>query len=180
MTISKKTKKAGAIVGTLTVFLVILGLFLPGLLEPTVADVIYPDEHLFVDETILLKTDETNDSVSVTCILHITNEWEKESGEIKAIAYVVETKNNFAISETEVEIGEIKADSTAKIDIPMELSNNSYKVKVLLFENDKLVIRGELLIRAYPVYSWEEIKRGEVEEQEWYVLNTATDFYQIR
>ena len=179
MTISKKTKKAGAIVGTMAVFLVILGLFLPGLLEPTVADPIYPDEHLFVDETILLKTDETNDTVSVTCILHITNEWEKGSGEIKAIAYVIETKNNFAISETEVEIGEIKADSTAKVDIPLVLSNSSYKIKVLLFENEKLVIRGELMIRAYPKYTWEEIARYNF-SQEWELSNSYVDFSMVR
>ena len=149
------------------------------MLGPTIALPNYPDEHLFVDETVLLKTDETNDTVNVTCILFLTNIWEKNSEELKGIAYVIETENNFAISETEVEIGVVEADATTKIDIPVILSNNSYKVKVLLFENGKLVIKGKLTISAYPIYSWEEIKRGDVEHQEWYVKNSEIDFYQI-
>lgn len=178
MALSKKTKKAGALTGILLILIVVLGAFLPGLLEP-VSGVSYPNEHLFVDETILLKTDETNDTVSVTCILHLTNIWEKESYELKAIAYVIETENNFAISETEIDIGIIKSDSTTKVDIPVVFSNNSYKVKVLLFEKDKLVIRGELIISAYPIYSWEEIRREKI-DQEWYLYNSYTEFKQIR
>lgn len=180
MKLTKKTKKAGALTGILTVVIAMFCVFLPGLLEPTMALPAFPDEHLFVDETVLLKTDETNDTVNVTCILYITNIWEKISDELKVIAYVIETENNFAISETEVEIGLVEADATAKVDIPVVLSNNSYKVKVLLFENGKLVIRGELIISAYPIYSWEDIERGKVEHQEWHVTNSATDFYQIR
>ena len=180
MKLSKKTKKAGALTGILVIIIVMLGIFLPGLLEPTVAVTAFPVEHLFVDTTYLLKTDETNDTVNVTCDLYLTNIWEKESGEIKAIAYIIEIKNNFAIFKTDVEIGLINADSTAEIEIPVVLSNNSYKVDVLLFEDGKLVIKGELTISAHPIYSWEDIERGKVEEQEWYVYNSATDFYQIR
>ena len=180
MNMSKKTKKAGAVIGFLVVFIIILGMFLPGILEPTVADITYPDEHLFVDETVLLKTDETNDTVNVTCNLFITNIWKKESSEMKAIAYVIETQNNFAVFEKEVEIGIIDSDSTEKVEIPVMLSNNSYKVKVLLFENGKLVIKGELTISAYPIYSWLDIEHGKVEHQEWRLHNSMTEFYQVR
>ena len=180
MKITKKAKKAGALAGILVTLFAIMGIFLPEMFEPTLAVTTLPDEHLFVDETILLKTDETNDTVNVTCILHLTNIWEIESETLKAIAYVIETENNFAISETEVDIGIISADSTTKVDIPVILSNNSYKIKVLLFEKGKLVIKGELSIRAYPIYSWEEIEHGEVAHQEWYVHNSRTDFYQVR
>ena len=160
------------------IIIVIFGTFLPGLLEP-VAGVSFPDEHLFVDETILLKTNETNDTVSVICILFLTNIWSKESDDLKAIAYVVETENNFAVSETEIDIGKVESDSTKKVDIPVVFSNNSYKVKVLLFEKGKLVIKGELTIRAYPIYSWEEIKREKI-DQVWYLYNDFTEFAQVR
>lgn len=180
MKMSKKTKKAGALAGILVIVIVMLGTFLPGLLETPVAGISFPDEHLFVDKTYLLKTDETNDTVNVTCNLYLTNIWEKESGEIKAVSYVIETENNFAVFKTSVEIGLIDADSTAEIEIPVVLSNNSYKVDVLLFEDGKLVITGELTISARPIYSWEDIKRGKADEQEWYVYNAATEFHQIR
>jgi len=180
MKITKKTKKAGALAGIFVILIIILGIFLPGLLEPTIAGKIYPDEHLFVDKTYLLKTDETNDTVNVTCNLYITNTWKKESGEIKAIAYVIETKNNFAVFKTDVEIDIINAESTTEVEIPVALSNNSYKIDVLLFENGKLVITGELTISARPIYSWEDIERGKVDEQKWDVYNSGTNFYQIR
>ena len=171
-------KKAGAVIGMLVIFVVMLGIFLPGILKSTVADISFPDEHLFVDETILLKTDETNDTVNVTCDLYLTNIWEKESGEIKAITYVIENENNFAVFKTNVTIGLIEADSTAEVEIPAVLSNNSYKVNVLLFEDGKLVITGELTISAHPIYSWEDIERGKV--QIWNVYNARTEFHQIR
>jgi len=177
---SKKTKKAGALAGILVIVIVMLGIFLPGLLETPVVGISFPDDHLFVDKTYLLKTDETNDTVNVTCNLYLTNIWEKESGEIKAVIYVIETENNFAVFKTSVEIGLIDADSTAEIEIPVVLSNNSYKADVLLFEDGKLVITGELTISARPIYSWEDIKRGKADEQEWYVYNAATEFHQIR
>lgn len=180
MELTKKTKKAGALTGILVIIIVMLGAFLPGLLEPSIAETAFPDEHLFVDTTYLLKTDETNDTVNVTCTLYLTNIWEKESGEIKAIAYVIETENNFALFKTNVTIGLINADSTAEVEIPIVLSNNSYKVDVLLFEDGKLVIKGELTISARPIYSWEDIERGKVAKQKWDVYNAVTEFHQIR
>ena len=129
----KNKKKAGALVGLIFTSIVVFSVILTGMFESTIAVKTYPDQHLFVDQTILLKTNETNETVDIICILYLTNIWEKESGELKGAAYVIETENNFAISETEIEIGLIKADSTTKIEIPIVLSNNSYKVKVLLY-----------------------------------------------
>jgi hypothetical protein len=51
---------------------------------------------------------------------------------------------------------------------------------VLLFKKGKLVIKGEITIRAYPIYTREEIKRGKVDHQEWNEHNARTEFYQVR
>ena len=188
MKISKKTKKAGIAVMTIAVVLVIaFGVFSMMMTKPIVAEPSFPAEHLFVDATYLLRTDETNESVNITCNLYLTNIWEKESGEIKAIAYVIETGNNFAVYKETVEIGTIGANSTAEIEIPIVLSNNSYKVEILLFENEKLVIKGKLTISAYPIYVWDEVGHGDTGEtprvqkfKGWDISNTASDFEQIR
>lgn len=185
MNISKKTKKAGIFATTLSVIMIVLiGVFLSGMLKPSLAQPQYPKDHLFVDATYLLKTDETNDSVDITCNLYLTNIWEKESGEIKAVAYVIETSNNFAVFKNTVEIGVIGANQTAEIEIPVVLSNNSYKVEILIFENGKLVIKGVLTISAHPVYVWRDIDRGKGEKElvleGWSVVNTKQDFYQVR
>ena len=186
MLLSKRAKKASFLLGTISVIIIIFaGVVLSGMMKTTVAKKTYPEEHLFVDATFLLKTDETNDSVNITCDIYLTNIWDKGSGEIKATAYVIETGNNFAIYKNTDEIGVIGADSTAVIQIPVVLSNNSYKVEVLLFENDKLVIKGGLTISAYPIYHWREIERnGQIEKLQvlegWNVKNTYTDFIQIR
>lgn len=178
MEMSKKTKKAGMFVAALSIIIIVLfGVFGTGVLKISTAQTVFPKEHLFADATYLLKTDETNDTVNVTCTLYLTNIWEKESGEIKVIAYVIETSNNLAVYKNMVEIGEIPADSTAEIEIPVVLSNNSYKVDILIFENGKLVLKGKLTINAYPVYSWDEIVHGA--RQEWRISNTLCKFKQI-
>jgi len=177
----KKFRKTGLIAaGIICVTIVLLEVFLPGLLETSMGEPVFPVDHLFVDTTYLLKTDETNESVNVTCDIYLTNIWEKESGDIKAIVYVIETENNFAEYKNKVETGRIKANSTAEIEIPLVLSNNTYKVDVLLFENDKLVIKGELRISAYPRYSWEEIKHGSVSKQSWDIKNVYSEFSRMR
>lgn len=136
------------------------------------------NEHLFVDATYLLKTDETNNSVNVSCTLYLTNLWEKESGIIKATVYVIEDVNNLAVYKNNVSIGEIGGDSTAEIEIPVILSNSSYKIEILIFENEKLIIKGVVTISAYPIYVWDEITHSQ--RQEWTVSNTAQKFENIR
>jgi len=179
MKINKKTKKAGMIVAIISVVLIVLlGIFGTGMLKPSVAKPDFPSEHLFVDATYLLKTGETNDTVNITCNLYLTNIWEKESGEIKVTAYVIETTDNLAVYKNTVEVGEIAAEATAEIEIPIVLSNSSYKVEILVFENQKLVIKGKLTISAYPVHSWDEVVYGQ--RQEWKVLNSLEEFEQIR
>ena len=71
MVISKKTKKAGMFVATLSIVIIVLfGVFETGLLDIITAQTTFPHEHLFVDATYLLKTDETNDTVNVSCNLY--------------------------------------------------------------------------------------------------------------
>ena len=188
MKISKKTKKAGALAVIISFVLIgTIGVLTSGILKTQVVhsksnEPYFPKDHLFVDATYLVKTGETNSSVNVTCDLYLTNIWEKESGKIKAIAYVIETKNNFAVNKSRDEIGLIKANSTAEIAIPVTLLNSSYKIEVLLFENDKLSLKGELTISARPKYTWEEIQhRSDLDGQEWVVYNSVTPkFYNVR
>ncbi len=178
MEIRIKTKKAGALIATIsTIIIIAVSIFATGMLKPSVAQPYFPNEHLFVDTTYLLKTGETNNTVNVTCTPYLTNIWSKESGEIKIIAYVIETKDNLAVYKNTVEIGKIPANSTAEIEIPIVLSNNSYKVDILIFENGKLVIKGTLTISAYPIYMWDEINPGQ--KQEWRISNSGSDFIQI-
>lgn len=187
MNMNKKTKKAGIATGTIigVTIIMIAALGIAGFFEPSVAEPFYPDEHLFVDATYLLKTDETNTSVDVTCTLYLTNIWDKKSGEIKATAYVIESDKNFAIYKETTEIGIIKADSTGEIEVPIVLSNSSYKVEILIFENDKLVIKGELTIRSQPVYKFRDVVHDDKIVQEpyvsgWTISNTYKKFDQVR
>lgn len=112
----------------------------------------YPKDHLSIDASYLLKTDETNESVNVSCELFMTNIWEKESGELKATAYVSEKNTNFAVYKSTVEFGIINANSTKELDIPVKFSDNSYKVEILIFESDKLVKKVSLSINIYQNY----------------------------
>lgn len=178
MKLSKKTKKAGALVGTFSALITVLVIILPGLLQSSIVEPIYPDEHLFVDATYLLIEEEKNDSVNITCDIYLTNIWKKDSGDIKAIAYVIEQTNNFAVYKTRVEIGVINADSTNEVEIPVVLSNSSYKVEILLFENDKIVTKGKISIIARAKYSELDLDSGL--NQEWTVTSGSSYFENIR
>ena len=149
MNLSKKTKKASIfVVTTATVFIVVFGSFSVLNQKPIEAEPQFSEKHLFVEEIYLLKTSSTNKSINITCTPYLTNIWEKESGEIKVVAYVVKESNKVADCKKTVEIGKIKADSTAEIEIPLTLSDNSYQVDILIFEDEKLVLKGSLKIKT--------------------------------
>ena len=187
MNVSKKTKKAGALISTMIIIMITVFAFLStSIMKPIIAEPDYPDEHLFIDATYLLKTDETNDSVSIICNLYLTNTWLKKSGEINATAFVIESDRNFAIYKNKVEIGVLNADATTELEIPIELGNNSYKIDILLFEDGKLTIKGELTISAHPVYKWDEVVHsdGRVEQKQvveyWDMDNSYSKFTSVR
>lgn len=178
MKISKKTKKAGMFVATASVIIIVLfSVFATGLLQPTKAKPNFPADHLFVEEIYLLKTGETNTTVNVTCIPYLTNIWEKESGEIKIIVYVVQTSNKVAEWRNAVEIGEISANSTAEIEVPIVLSENTYKVDMLIFENGKLVLKGSLSIKAYQTHVYGD---DLMKDYDWNIENEYAGFHRVR
>jgi len=160
MTMNKNLKKAGALIAVTVIMLVsIIGAISSGLFDEPV-DIPepkpqYPTDHLSIDASFLLKTGETNDSVNVSCDLFMTNIWEKESGEIKATAYVSEQNTNFATFKSTVEFGVIDANSTKELNIPVKFEDNSYKVEILLFENNKLVKKATLSITIYQNYYYD-------------------------
>ena len=149
MKLKPKTKKAGIFAGSLFVIMIaVFSVFATGIFEPSSAEPQLPEEHLFVEEIYLLKTEETNETVSVTCTPYLTNIWDEESGDIKIIAYVVKKSNNIADCKNTVEIGKISADSTAELEVPIVLSGDTYKIDMLIFEDGKLVLKGSLTIKA--------------------------------
>jgi hypothetical protein len=177
MNISTKTKKASLLIATVGTIVILLSIVIvSGFEKPKT--VFQPEEHLFIDATYLLKISETNSSVNVTCTPYLTNIWEKPSGKIKAIVYVMETKNNIAVYKNTVNIGEISADSTAEIQIPLVLSNSSYKVDILFFENEKLVIKGGVTIHSRSFYIWNN--GTQLNEQQWDVAQSSYEYENIR
>ena len=144
------------LVGTFGAFS--MGLFDRAIEEPEPIDPepTYPIDHLSIDASFLLKTGETNESVNVSCDLFMTNIWEKESGEIKATAYVSEQSSNLAVFKNTVEFGVIDANSTKELNIPVEFSDNNYKVEILIFENNKLVKKVTLSITSYQNFYYGE------------------------
>ena len=190
MEISKKTKKAGMFAATLSVTAIILtGALLAMTEEPIKADPVFPKDHLSIDASYLLKTGETNDTVNVSCELFMTNSWEKESGDIKAIAYVSEQSTNFAVFKSTVIVGPIKANSTKEINVPVEFSDNSYKVEILFFESEKLVLKATLSINSYQNYYWDydgmkvynegRTKDDALRDGQWSIVGGATQIKSV-
>ena len=154
---SKKAKKAGILSGaaiSITV-LVCAGILLGSMNEPIVATSEKPEEHLFIEETYLLKTGETNETVNVTCIPYMTNIWDEESGDIKVIAYVVKTSNKIADFKNTVEFEKIAGDTTAELKIPIILTSDNFKVDLLIFEDEKLGLKGSFTVRAKQTFKYD-------------------------
>ncbi len=163
MKLGKNVKKAGALIVVTSIILVSmfavysLGFFdksvqIVKAVEPPEPEVEFPVDHLFIDASFLLKTGETNESVNVSCELFMTNIWEKESGEIKATAYVSEKNSNLANYKSSVEFGIIAANSTKELNIPVKFADSSYEVVILIFESNKLVKKVTLSITSYQNY----------------------------
>lgn len=172
MTMSKKAKKAGILSGaalSITV-LVCAGVFLGIMNEPIVATSEKPEEHLFIEETYLLRTGETNETVNVTCTPYMTNIWDEESGDIKIIAYVVKTSNKIAEYKSTVEIGKIAGDTTAEIEIPIVLTADNFKVDLLIFEDEKLVLKGSFTVKAVQTFKYG--MDGDILDSSWDLENT--------
>lgn len=146
----KGVKRAGIILGgAVAISIIIIAIF-----SLSVARERFPADHLIVEGTYLLKTGETNTSVNVTCIPYLTNIWKKESGEIKVVVYVIETANNIADYRNIVEVGKIGAETTKEIEIPLKVSEDTYRVEMLIFENEKLVLKGRVSLSVYPIYRY--------------------------
>ena len=149
MNISKKIKKASIFLVTIAVALIaVFGAFTILLEKPVEAEPQLPEKHLFVEEIYLLKTEETNTTINITCTPYLTNIWDQKSGEIKIVAYVVKESNKVADCKNSVLVGKINADSTKEIEIPLILSDDSYQVDILIFEDEKLVLKGSLRIKT--------------------------------
>ena len=172
MTISKKAKKAGILSGAVLSILVLVctGVFLGIMNEPIEAVSEKPEDHLFIEDTYLLKTDETNKTVSVTCTPYMTNIWEEDSGDIKVIAYVVKTSNKIADFKNTVEFGKISGDTTAELEIPIVLTADNFKVDLLIFEDEKLVLKGTFTIKAEQKFRYDP--EGLVNDSYWELDNS--------
>ena len=173
---SKKSKKAGILTGTVVAITVLVctGIFLGIINKPIVAT---HKDYLFIEETYLLKTGETNETVNVTCIPYITNIWNEESGDIKVIAYVVKTSNNIADFRRTVEFGKIKGDVTTELEIPIVITGDNFRVDLLVFEDEKMVLKGSFTIRAKQVFKYDT--DGYLLSQTWQLDNSKCEFYRV-
>ena len=187
MPIIRKKKKALTMLGAvLCISLFLGGAMLSGIFEKTVIlakemppdDPDFPIDHLFVESTYLLKTGETDDTVNITCTPYLTNIWEKESGEIKIIVYVVKSSNNLADYKSTLEYGVISANSTAELEVPIKLFADTYKVDMLIFEDDLLVLKGCVTIQAKQKFYYDG--HGAVIGQDWDVSNSIAPYVRLR
>ncbi len=173
MKLSGKAKKAGVLLGIMTITVLICsGVFLASMNKPVIAQPEKPEEHLFIEETYLLKTGETNETVNVTCTPYMTNIWDEDSGDIKVIAYVVKTSNKVAEYKNTVEIGKIAGDTTAEIEIPIVLTSDNFKVDLLIFEDEKLVLKGSFTVKAQQTFKYDEKGLVTLGSGSWHLDNS--------
>jgi hypothetical protein len=135
---------------------------------------------LTVDDTIPVLTGENNTSITISCDVFLTNSGTVTSGEVRVIAYVME--DNFAVYKNSKTMGKIKNDTTGIIEIPLSLEDidneSNYDIKILLFENEKLIIKGGLRITAQAKYSSDMLNKTGM-SQEYTLASNAPNFEKI-
>jgi len=102
------------------------------------------DNHISIDAYYLLKESATNKTLNITCILYLTNRWNK-SGDIEIVAYVMDWKG-LAQHKTDIEIGSIDTNKTEEVVIPLVLRKDSRKIDVLIFEDGLLKMKGYIYL----------------------------------
>ena len=105
------------------------------------------DGQILIDGHYLLKESATNETLNVTCILYLTNRWNK-SGDISIVAYVIDSKG-LAEYRTSIEVGNIDMDKTEEVSIPIVLRENSRKINILIFEDGLLKMKGYIYVDVF-------------------------------
>ncbi|HEX17591.1 MAG TPA: hypothetical protein ENG60_04200 [Thermoplasmatales archaeon] len=131
------------------------------------------ENELHIEGYYLMKESATNESLNITCMLYLTNRW-RESGYIYIVAYVM---NWDGLSEyrAEEKIGEIGANKTREIGLPLVLRRDSRKIDILIFEDGLLKMRGHIYLKI----SYEPYPLVNESKERWRCSISASEFSQV-
>ncbi|OYT61454.1 hypothetical protein B6U81_02900 [Thermoplasmatales archaeon ex4484_30] len=106
------------------------------------------DNWLYVNEMYLMKTGEDERNINISALLYITNTNAK-SGDVKIIIFIMK-QWRVVVDKLEVEVGKLEKDKTSEIQFEFQLDNinQSYKMDILVFEDELLGITADGRIRV--------------------------------
>jgi len=95
-----------------------------------------------------MKTGEDERNINISALLYITNTNAK-SGDVKIIIFIMK-QWRVVVDKLEVEVGKLEKDKTSEIQFEFQLDNinQSYKMDILVFEDELLGITADGRIRV--------------------------------
>ncbi len=101
------------------------------------------DTKLIVDEVYFMRSSQDADATTITLIVFITNNGETSIDNLKVRAFAVEKSSNLAMGEDTVDLGGIAGKKTSEGELVITVPNDdAYRLELLVFENERISIRG--------------------------------------
>jgi len=123
------------------------------------------ESDLRVDDVYFKMEGANSQRSQIKIVVFISNIGNEDVGKLQIRAFTVETGNNLAMDDSSATINDVKQQTTVEGNLFVDVPNNdSYRMELLIFKDDKLEIRGSGTIdltdvgasydyRNYPSYS---------------------------
>ncbi|MBN1389136.1 MAG: hypothetical protein JXA22_00680 [Candidatus Thermoplasmatota archaeon] len=146
----------------LLVITIVLGYFVFKVEEKKESDLIVEDVQF-----IMRGADSERSRIEIA--VFISNVGNKDVGNLKIRAFTVETGSNLAMDDSSTTLTDVRQQTTVEGDLMVDIPNNdSYRMELLIFREDRLVIRGSGTIdlenvgapndyRNYPAYDDDDV-----------------------
>lgn len=101
------------------------------------------ESDLQVEEVYFVMERANSESSQIEIIVFISNVGNKDVEELKIRAFTVESGSNLAMDDSSTTINDVKQQTTVEGQLIVDVPNNdTYRMELLIFKDDKLEIRG--------------------------------------
>lgn len=158
--------------GTFAIFMfliILLSIIVTALIVSEINEVDFEPEEknskLYIDDVYFLLSSSTRNSgedVHLMVIPYITNIGTKNSGNVKVTIYAIDQETNLGVDKNTQIVGTIINETTSESELILALpGNSSYRIELLIFESDKIVLKGSGSVRLKQIGTYgEDFKSG--------------------
>lgn len=115
---------------------------------------------LYIDDVYFLLPDYTRgtgEKINLNVNPFITNRGNIDSGDVKIVIFAIDQEKNIAVDKSSESFGTVSNDTTLDSELSLELNDNSsYRIELLIFEREKIVLKGSGTVKLREIGSYGE------------------------